>query len=105
MSLQCKLAANLLQVRPMVTSRLALTCCKLVPHLHTCRDKFAVGLQTCSASLLQTKIAIWVTLSFIDCDCKRQSNWDLQSFKFKWCIDRDHGNSKNEDIFAFEIPS
>ncbi|GBM34643.1 hypothetical protein AVEN_122038-1 [Araneus ventricosus] len=59
MSLQCKLAANLLQVRPMVTSRLALTCCKLVSHLHTCRDEFAESLQTCSASLLQTKIAIW----------------------------------------------
>ncbi|GBM57478.1 hypothetical protein AVEN_104543-1 [Araneus ventricosus] len=28
---------NLLQVRPMVTSRLALTCCKFVSHLHTCR--------------------------------------------------------------------
>ncbi|GBN03909.1 hypothetical protein AVEN_221705-1 [Araneus ventricosus] len=30
-----------MQARPMVTSRLALTCCKLVSHLHTCRDKFA----------------------------------------------------------------
>ncbi|GBM31427.1 hypothetical protein AVEN_98520-1 [Araneus ventricosus] len=49
----------MLQVRPMVTSRLALTCCKLVSHLHTCRDKFAESLQICSASLLQTKIAIW----------------------------------------------
>ncbi|GBN89862.1 hypothetical protein AVEN_24337-1 [Araneus ventricosus] len=37
----------------MVTSRLALTCCKLVSHLHTCRDKFAESLQTCSANLLQ----------------------------------------------------
>ncbi|GBO18605.1 hypothetical protein AVEN_227967-1 [Araneus ventricosus] len=45
--------ANLLQVRPMVTSRLALTCCKLVSHLHTCRDKFTESLQICSASLLQ----------------------------------------------------
>ncbi|GBM70791.1 hypothetical protein AVEN_127338-1 [Araneus ventricosus] len=45
--------ARLLQVRPMVTSRLALTCCKLVSHLHTCRDKFAESLQICSASLLQ----------------------------------------------------
>ncbi|GBM19088.1 hypothetical protein AVEN_236913-1 [Araneus ventricosus] len=51
--------ASLLQVRPMVTLRLALTCCKLVSHLHTCRDKFAESLQICSASLLQTKIAIW----------------------------------------------
>ncbi|GBO46394.1 hypothetical protein AVEN_198699-1 [Araneus ventricosus] len=51
--------ASLLQVRPMVTSSLALTCCKLVSHLHTCRDKFAESLQICSASLLQTKIAIW----------------------------------------------
>ncbi|GBM15708.1 hypothetical protein AVEN_262880-1 [Araneus ventricosus] len=43
----------------MVTSRLALTCCKLVSHLHTYRDKFA-DLQGKSASnLLQTKIAIW----------------------------------------------
>ncbi|GBM93610.1 hypothetical protein AVEN_202560-1 [Araneus ventricosus] len=56
----CK--ASLLQVPPMVTSRLALTCCKLVSHLHTCRDKFAESLQTCSASLLQTKIAIWDTV-------------------------------------------
>ncbi|GBM00326.1 hypothetical protein AVEN_32665-1 [Araneus ventricosus] len=47
-SLQCKLAASLLQLHPMVTSRLALTCCKLVSHLHTCRDKFAEILQTCS---------------------------------------------------------
>ncbi|GBO18502.1 hypothetical protein AVEN_71206-1 [Araneus ventricosus] len=53
MSLQCKSAANLLQVRPMVTSKLALTCCKLVSHLHSCRDKFVVSLQICSASLLQ----------------------------------------------------
>ncbi|GBO30819.1 hypothetical protein AVEN_178107-1 [Araneus ventricosus] len=48
-----------MQVRPMVTSRLVLTCCKLVSHLHTCRDKFAESLQICSASLLQTKIALW----------------------------------------------
>ncbi|GBN88742.1 hypothetical protein AVEN_29496-1 [Araneus ventricosus] len=54
--------ASLLQVRPMATSRLALTCCKLVSHLHTCRDKFAESLQICSASLLQTKIAIWEIL-------------------------------------------
>ncbi|GBN51362.1 hypothetical protein AVEN_34901-1 [Araneus ventricosus] len=47
MSLQC----SLLQARPMVTSRFALTCCKLVSHLHTCRDKFAES--------LQTNIAIW----------------------------------------------
>ncbi|GBM09443.1 hypothetical protein AVEN_141373-1 [Araneus ventricosus] len=40
------------QVRPMVTSKLPLTCCKLV-HLHSCRVKFAVSLQICSASLLQ----------------------------------------------------
>ncbi|GBL89098.1 hypothetical protein AVEN_255235-1 [Araneus ventricosus] len=33
--------ASLQQVRLMVTSRLALTCCKLVSQLHTCRDKFA----------------------------------------------------------------
>ncbi|GBM64069.1 hypothetical protein AVEN_98112-1 [Araneus ventricosus] len=37
----------------MVTSRLALTCCKLVSHLRTCRDNFAESLQTCIASLLQ----------------------------------------------------
>ncbi|GBN31726.1 hypothetical protein AVEN_139544-1 [Araneus ventricosus] len=53
---------SLLQVRPMVTSRLALTCCKLVSHLHTCRDKFAESLQICSANFLQTKIAIWASL-------------------------------------------
>ncbi|GBN19645.1 hypothetical protein AVEN_20120-1 [Araneus ventricosus] len=54
--------ASLLQVRPMVTSRLSLTCCKLVSHLHTCRAKFAESLQCKSAAnLLQTKIAIWVT--------------------------------------------
>ncbi|GBM95149.1 hypothetical protein AVEN_17583-1 [Araneus ventricosus] len=51
--------ASLLQVRPMVTSKLALTCCKLVSHLHSCRVKLAASLQVCSASLLQTKIAIW----------------------------------------------
>ncbi|GBO40041.1 hypothetical protein AVEN_158613-1 [Araneus ventricosus] len=44
--------ASLMQVRPMVTSRLVLTCCKLVSHLHTC-DKFAESLQIYSASLLQ----------------------------------------------------
>ncbi|GBM54510.1 hypothetical protein AVEN_198032-1 [Araneus ventricosus] len=55
----CKFAASLLQVRPMVTSRLARTCCKLVSHLNTC-DKFAENLQCKSAAnLLQTKIAIW----------------------------------------------
>ncbi|GBM21154.1 hypothetical protein AVEN_5466-1 [Araneus ventricosus] len=41
------------QVRPMVTSKLPLTCCKLVSHLHSCRVKFAASLQICSASLLQ----------------------------------------------------
>ncbi|GBN74363.1 hypothetical protein AVEN_50996-1 [Araneus ventricosus] len=51
--------ASLLQVRPMVTSKLVLTCCKLVSHLHSCRVKLAASLQICSASLLQTKIAIW----------------------------------------------
>ncbi|GBL81195.1 hypothetical protein AVEN_143536-1 [Araneus ventricosus] len=55
--------ASLLQVRPMVTSKLALTCCKLVSHLHSCRVKLAASLQICSASLLQTKIAIWVGYS------------------------------------------
>ncbi|GBM34665.1 hypothetical protein AVEN_122059-1 [Araneus ventricosus] len=54
----CVCNASLLQVRPMVTSRLALTCCKIVSPLS--RDKFAESLQICSASLLQTKIAIWV---------------------------------------------
>ncbi|GBL88016.1 hypothetical protein AVEN_246020-1 [Araneus ventricosus] len=48
----------------MVTSRLALTCCKLVSHLHTCRDKFAESLQICSANLLQTEIAIWEGMFF-----------------------------------------
>ncbi|GBN64153.1 hypothetical protein AVEN_175035-1 [Araneus ventricosus] len=45
--------ASLLQVRPMVTSKLELTCCKLVSHLHSCRVKLAASLQICSASLLQ----------------------------------------------------
>ncbi|GBO14412.1 hypothetical protein AVEN_114990-1 [Araneus ventricosus] len=36
----------------MVTSKLALTCFKLVASLHSCHVKFV-------ASLLQTKIAIW----------------------------------------------
>ncbi|GBN09421.1 hypothetical protein AVEN_253797-1 [Araneus ventricosus] len=53
----CK--ASLLPVRPMVTSRLALTCCKLVSHLHTCRDKFVEVLQTlqvcCKLKLLSGK--------------------------------------------------
>ncbi|GBL86668.1 hypothetical protein AVEN_194900-1 [Araneus ventricosus] len=57
--------ASLLQVRPMVTSRLALSCCKLVSHLHTCPDKFAESLQTYSANLLQTKIAICERISEI----------------------------------------
>ncbi|GBO07886.1 hypothetical protein AVEN_228829-1 [Araneus ventricosus] len=51
--------ASLLQVRPMVTSKLALTCCKLVSHLHSCRVKLAESLQICGASLLQAKIAVW----------------------------------------------
>ncbi|GBN85414.1 hypothetical protein AVEN_205200-1 [Araneus ventricosus] len=55
--------ASFLQVRPMVTSRLALTCCKLVSHLHTCRDKFADLQCKSAANLLQTKIAIWVGAS------------------------------------------
>ncbi|GBL88892.1 hypothetical protein AVEN_158991-1 [Araneus ventricosus] len=55
--------ASLLQVRPMVTSKLALTCCKLVSHLHSCRVRLAASLQICSARLLQTKIGIWVTLT------------------------------------------
>ncbi|GBL75222.1 hypothetical protein AVEN_194457-1 [Araneus ventricosus] len=50
---------SLLQVRRVVTSKLALTCCKLVSHLHSCRVNLAASLQICSASLLQTKIAIW----------------------------------------------
>ncbi|GBM71553.1 hypothetical protein AVEN_41675-1 [Araneus ventricosus] len=62
--------ASLLQVRPMVTSKLALTCCKLVSHLHSCRVKLAASLQICSASLLQTKIAILVVPVFATC-------WDL----------------------------
>ncbi|GBM06685.1 hypothetical protein AVEN_76056-1 [Araneus ventricosus] len=33
---------------------------ELCQTLDTCRDKFVESLQTCSASLLQTKIAIWV---------------------------------------------
>ncbi|GBN27933.1 hypothetical protein AVEN_16849-1 [Araneus ventricosus] len=47
-------AASLLQVRPMVTSKFALTCCKLVSHLHSCRVKCKFA-----ASWMQTKIAIW----------------------------------------------
>ncbi|GBM65050.1 hypothetical protein AVEN_92783-1 [Araneus ventricosus] len=47
----------------MVTSKLALTCCKLVSSLHSCHVKFAVSLKICSASLLQTKIGIWTRLS------------------------------------------
>ena len=48
----------------MVTSALALTCCKLVMNLQTCHAELAASLQTCNArlaaSLLQVKIAIWV---------------------------------------------
>ncbi|GBO46246.1 hypothetical protein AVEN_183478-1 [Araneus ventricosus] len=47
--------ASLLQVRRVVTSKLALTCCKLVSHLYSCRVNLAV-------TLLQTKIAIWAVL-------------------------------------------
>ena len=50
----------------MVTSALALTCCKLVMNLQTCHAEpaeLAASLQTCNArfaaSLLQVKIAIW----------------------------------------------
>ncbi|GBM58608.1 Vitamin D 25-hydroxylase [Araneus ventricosus] len=50
--------ASLLQVRPMVTSRLALTCCKLVSHLHTCHDKFAESLQICCKLKLLSRIVL-----------------------------------------------
>ncbi|GBM61120.1 hypothetical protein AVEN_152261-1 [Araneus ventricosus] len=56
-------AASLLQVRPMVTSKLALTCFKLVASLHSCHVKPVSSMYSCHvkfvASLLQTKIAIW----------------------------------------------
>ncbi|GBO26972.1 hypothetical protein AVEN_78629-1 [Araneus ventricosus] len=42
-----------MQARPMVNSKLALTCCKLVSHLHSYRVKLAASLQICSAVLLQ----------------------------------------------------
>ncbi|GBM68351.1 hypothetical protein AVEN_20705-1 [Araneus ventricosus] len=44
----------------MVSSKLALTCCKLVSNLHSCHVKFVASLRICRATLLQTKIAIWV---------------------------------------------
>ncbi|GBN54150.1 hypothetical protein AVEN_222656-1 [Araneus ventricosus] len=44
---------NLLQVRRVVTSKLELTCRKLVSHLHFCRVNLAASLQICSARLLQ----------------------------------------------------
>ncbi|GBL72665.1 hypothetical protein AVEN_127914-1 [Araneus ventricosus] len=43
--------ASLLQVRPMVTYKLALTYCKLVSNLHSCSVKLAASLQICSARL------------------------------------------------------
>ncbi|GBN06220.1 hypothetical protein AVEN_160956-1 [Araneus ventricosus] len=55
--------ASLRQVRPMVTSKLALTFCKLVSHLHSCRVKLGASLQILGASLLQTKIAIWALIA------------------------------------------
>ena len=57
----------------MVTSALALTCCKLVMNLQTCHAELAelaASLQTCNAtfaaSLLQVKIAIWELVLTID---------------------------------------
>ncbi|GBN78496.1 hypothetical protein AVEN_25189-1 [Araneus ventricosus] len=56
-------AASLLQLRPMVTSKLALTCFKLVASLHSCYAKLVSSSHSCHdkfvASLLKTKIAIW----------------------------------------------
>ncbi|GBO01885.1 hypothetical protein AVEN_20848-1 [Araneus ventricosus] len=54
----------------MVTSNLALTCCKLVSHLHSCRVKLAGSLQICSESFLQTKIAIWVQSTYLTHDSR-----------------------------------
>ncbi|GBM20243.1 hypothetical protein AVEN_216661-1 [Araneus ventricosus] len=65
----------------MVTPKLALTCCKLVSHLHSCRVKFAVSLQICSASLLQTKIAIWGKLT---ANLTRQKCKLMQASKSPW---------------------
>ena len=63
----------------MVTSALALTCCKLVMNLQTCHDELAelaASLQTCNArfaaSLLQVKIATWDGLHF-DFDMRVQT--------------------------------
>ncbi|GBM67763.1 hypothetical protein AVEN_264776-1 [Araneus ventricosus] len=50
----------------MVTSKLALTCFKLAASLHSCHVKFV-------ASLLQTKIAIWVART-VDKTPKRDSS-------------------------------
>ncbi|GBM36334.1 hypothetical protein AVEN_212889-1 [Araneus ventricosus] len=55
----------------MVTSKLALTCCKLVSH--SCRVKLAASLLICSASLLQTKIAIWEIRSSLGGDDQGRS--------------------------------
>ena len=56
----------------MVTSALALTCCKLIMNSQTCHvelAELAASLQTCNArfaaSLLQVKIAIWVRTQII----------------------------------------
>ncbi|GBN31309.1 hypothetical protein AVEN_148843-1 [Araneus ventricosus] len=62
----------------MVTSKLV-----FVSHLHSCRDKFAVSLQICSASLLQTKIAIWA-----------DSNFSLQQAYHKFVMTRVQACSK-----------
>ncbi|GBM89540.1 hypothetical protein AVEN_259324-1 [Araneus ventricosus] len=52
--------ASLLQVRPMVTSKLALTCFKLAASLHSCHANLNSSHVKFVASLLHTKIAIWV---------------------------------------------
>ncbi|GBM22449.1 hypothetical protein AVEN_221512-1 [Araneus ventricosus] len=44
---------NLLQVRRVVTSKLTLTCCKLVSSLHACHVIFVGTLQICRARLLR----------------------------------------------------
>ncbi|GBN33592.1 hypothetical protein AVEN_85718-1 [Araneus ventricosus] len=78
----CFCNASLLQGRPMVTSRLALTCCKLVAHLCQICKKLAV--QVCcklkllsgmALSLLVTNI--WRCFKRIPCDvtpCRKTIN-------------------------------
>ena len=85
----------------MVTSALALTCCKLVMNLQTCHAELAASLQTYNArfaaSLLQVKIAIWDSIR----KTKLPFFWKMEKIaneKFKLM------RQSMEDISLFSMP-